>query len=148
MGQLPRSLKEQFWGDGWCLARQLLRSTDLDPIRGVISRSVEARAAKLHREGHIQDVHAGEGFEKRWSKVAADAVAAGAQFREGNWGQAAMLDRSIYELLIDRRLTDLVADLLGEGELVVDAQVFHLGRYLLQGHARCNGGVGHLNAWL
>eukprot|EP01052_Picozoa_sp_SAG31_P035898 SAG31_NODE_4395_length_3271_cov_3.996217_2_plen_87_part_00 len=40
-------------------------------------------------------------------------MAAGAPFRPGNWGQSQMLDRCIYDLLCDRRLTEIAASVVG-----------------------------------
>ena len=91
-----------------------MESSELDPIRSVIERSVEARASKLQRSGHISTTHPAAPLEERWSLIAADAVAVGAPFRPGNWGQSQMLDKSIYDLLTDRRLTDIAATVVGQ----------------------------------
>jgi hypothetical protein len=118
LAAMGEDMKAQFWERGWCVARGLLRSADLDPVRSVIERSVAKRSVQLQREGHIAHTHAHAPFDQRWALVAADAVAAGATFREGNWGQVEMLDRAIYELLVDRRLTDLASSLLSSPDLM------------------------------
>eukprot|EP01043_Picozoa_sp_COSAG02_P042363 COSAG02_NODE_3597_length_6508_cov_2.021220_5_plen_242_part_00 len=103
----------EFWDRGFCVCENVLKSVELDPIRSVIDRSVEARAAKLHRDGHIENTYADAPLDERWSLVAGDAVAAGAPFRPGNWGQSQMLDKSIYDILCDQRLTDIAASVVG-----------------------------------
>eukprot|EP01046_Picozoa_sp_COSAG06_P017808 COSAG06_NODE_1222_length_10199_cov_2.033759_6_plen_299_part_00 len=104
----------EFWDRGFCCLEGVMESSELDPIRSVIERSVEARASKLQRNGHISTTHPAAPLEERWSLIAADAVAVGAPFRPGNWGQSQMLDKSIYDLLTDRRLTDIAATVVGQ----------------------------------
>ena len=103
----------EFWERGFCVCEDVLESVELNPIRTVISRSVEARASKLQRDGHIQNTYPDAPLEERWSLVASDAVAVGAPFRPGNWGQSQMLDKSVYDLLVDQRLTDIAATVVG-----------------------------------
>jgi len=103
----------EFWERGFCVCENVLKSVELDPIRAVIDRSVEARASKLQQAGHIHNTYPDAPLEERWSLVAGDAVAVGAPFRPGNWGQSQMLDKSIYDLLCERRLTDIAAAVVG-----------------------------------
>jgi hypothetical protein len=44
---------DEFWRRGFCVLRDVIASAELDPIRAVIARSVEARAAQLLADGHI-----------------------------------------------------------------------------------------------
>eukprot|EP01052_Picozoa_sp_SAG31_P035897 SAG31_NODE_4395_length_3271_cov_3.996217_1_plen_58_part_00 len=41
----------EFWRRGWCVLEDVLTSEELDPVRAVISRSVEARGRALVEGG-------------------------------------------------------------------------------------------------
>lgn len=107
-------MRVDFERDGYAIARGLLSDGDLQPVRDVIARHVDRLASELVTAGRVDDPCAGAPFDRRWARLCALARRApGGTPLPWIWGGAALLDRAIYDLYTDPRLTGLAAALLG-----------------------------------
>jgi len=111
---LTQSQHESFATDGYLVVRQLCAESVLEPVRRLIDRYVDVRICALHAAGQIDDLYADTPFAERWALAARDYNCDPERSSlSRNWGQSALLDRAIYDLLTDPSLLDLVADLIG-----------------------------------
>ena len=98
--------------DGYLLLCQVFDATDLEPVRRVIADFVDDRIGELQAAGKIGDSHPDAPFETRWALVSQQLH--DAADRPAQWGgKQRLLDRAIYDLYTDPRLTDVVASILG-----------------------------------
>ncbi|MCC6730926.1 MAG: phytanoyl-CoA dioxygenase family protein [Chthonomonadales bacterium] len=114
-GRLTPPEIERFLEEGYLCVPDLLRPSDLEPLREEIAGIVDATARGLLREGAIEEAHAGEGFETRLTRLLADRPdLAPAYFRaiegKGGGGHAG---RAMFNVITHPPLLDAVEDLVG-----------------------------------
>ena len=98
--------------DGYLVLRQVLDRTELEPMHRAIAAYVDDRIRELKAAGKIRDAHEGAPFETRWALVSRELR--NAEDRPAQWGgKQGLLDRAIYNLYTDPRLTGMVASILG-----------------------------------
>ncbi|MBM3277825.1 MAG: phytanoyl-CoA dioxygenase family protein [Candidatus Handelsmanbacteria bacterium] len=103
-----------FERDGYVIQRQLLDAQDLESVRQVIAHSVERRIQVLREQGAIGQTYGGEPFERRWARVFAEYSQSPHPAPHLTvWGRHDILDRVIYDLYTDPRLTSAATALIG-----------------------------------
>ena len=111
---LTGTQRDRFARDGYLVARQLLDDGVLQPVRAITARYVETLAQEFHAAGLISDRHEQAQFEQRWALLADQYLQAPDHEPLPHlWGGRHLIDRTIYELYTDPRLTGLAASLLG-----------------------------------
>jgi hypothetical protein len=106
--------KATFERDGYLIQRQLLDAQDLDPVRQVIARSVERRVQLLRDQGLISQSYEEEPFERRWARVFAEYSQSPHPAPHLTvWGRHDILDKAVYDLYTDPRLTGTATALMG-----------------------------------
>ncbi len=100
--------------DGCLVLRQVLNPADLEPLRQSIAEFVDLQIQKLQANGKVRDPHAGATFEKRWAIICEENNLQKGEDRVAQWGAGSgLLNEAIYNLIVDPRLTDILASLLG-----------------------------------
>lgn len=103
-----------FERDGYVIVRHLLDEEILAPVRQVIIRSVDRRVRQLQEQGLISHLYEGEPFERRWARVFAEYSRSPHPAPHLTvWGRHDILDKAIYDLYTDPRLTDIATGLIG-----------------------------------
>ncbi|MBI2502614.1 MAG: phytanoyl-CoA dioxygenase family protein [Candidatus Latescibacteria bacterium] len=103
-----------FERDGYLIKRQLLDEKALVPVRQVIARSVDRRVQQFCEQGLISQRYEGEPFERRWARVFAEYSRSSHPAPHLTvWGRHDILDRAVYDLYTDPRLTGIATDLIG-----------------------------------
>jgi ectoine hydroxylase-related dioxygenase (phytanoyl-CoA dioxygenase family) len=103
-----------FERDGYVVLRHLLDENTLAPVRQVIVRSVDRRVQQLHEQGLISQRYEGESFERRWARVFAEYTRSPHPAPHLTvWGRHDILDKAVYDLYTDPRLTGIATALIG-----------------------------------
>ncbi len=100
--------------DGCLVLRQVLNPADLEPLRQSIAEFVDLQIQKLQANGKVRDPHTEATFEKRWAIICEENDLQKGEDRVAQWGAGSgLLNEAIYNLIVDPRLTDILASLLG-----------------------------------
>ncbi len=100
--------------EGYVVVRGLLDEQALAPVRQVIARSVDRRVEQLYEQGLIGQRYEEEPFARRWARVFAEYTRhPHAAPHLTVWGRHEILDRVIYDLYTDPRLTHIATALIG-----------------------------------
>ncbi len=100
--------------DGYLVLRNVLDRAVLEPLRQSINDFVEEQIMELHAVGKISDPHSDAPFETRWAIVCRENSLQEGENSVQQWGAGSgLLNETIYSLLVERRLTDIIASILG-----------------------------------
>ncbi|NOU88691.1 mitomycin antibiotic biosynthesis protein [Paenibacillus sp. LMG 31460] len=102
---------EQFHRDGYVIAENVLKESDLAPIITAIEELIEQRADKLYAEGKIADKHEGESYQTRYEGIYRQSKEIGVGLDIMHWRHPAL-----FEFLKNENLLNVVESLIG-GEI-------------------------------
>lgn len=106
-------LATDFDYNGYVILRQQFDNQDLDPVREAIAAQVERMSQQYQAQGQIDQTFDDAPFDRRWAHIAAAASQTSDAPLPWIWGGAELLDKAVYELYTDERLTAPAAALLG-----------------------------------
>ena len=114
MTMLAKTDQDIFENDGFLVLRQLLDTEVLEPVRQSVAEFVDNRIKKLVAAGVVGDPHEEATFKTRWAKVGIENDLQKGEHASREWGaRNGLLPKSIYNLAVDSRLTDVIASILG-----------------------------------
>lgn len=123
---LTPSQVEQFCRDGYVVQPGVLSHDDMVPIRTAIAAIIDREARRLHGEGRLADLRAGESFETRLARISdADEEVAreiyGAVLGKGGGGFSGP---EMFAMLRHEGLLSCVASLVGDD--IVGSSVYRI----------------------
>jgi phytanoyl-CoA hydroxylase len=100
--------------DGYLILRNVLDWASIEPLRQSIADFVDEKILELHVAGKIGDTHPEAHFEKRWAIVCHENSLQKGEDRVAQWGGSnGLINETIYNLIVDLHLTDIIATILG-----------------------------------
>lgn len=111
---LKKEELDRYDQDGYLVLRNVIDRSVLDPMCHSIDGFVEEQIMELYAAGKISNLHSDAPFEKRWAMVCRDNSLQEGENRVVQWGAGSgLFNETIYNLLVERRLTDIIASILG-----------------------------------
>jgi ectoine hydroxylase-related dioxygenase (phytanoyl-CoA dioxygenase family) len=107
--RLTQQQIDTFHRNGYLVARQVLRPGDLHPLIDDFNALIDEVARQLQEEGAIQNVHAGEPFERRIACLTREAGTS----LQSRVSFPVNLRRPLFDFLHTPRLLDAVESLVG-----------------------------------
>ena len=111
---LNKEEMDRYAEDGYLVLRHVLDRASLEPLRQSIADFVDEKIMELQAAGKVSDPHADAPFETRWAIVCRENSLQEGENSVQQWGAGSgLLNETIYYLLVERRLTDIIASILG-----------------------------------
>jgi len=105
---------DRYEEDGCLVLRQVLDEASLEPLRQSIADFVDEKIVELQAAGKVIDPHTDAPFEKRWAIICEENSLQKGEDSVAQWGAGSgLLNEAIYNLLVDPRLTDILASIIG-----------------------------------
>jgi hypothetical protein len=106
---------QQFQEEGYVMVPDVFAPEELEPLRQEIAGLVDAAARRFATEGKIVDLHAGEPFETRLTRLMADHPELTRDYLKAIEGKAGggHTGREMFRIMIHPRLLDIMECLVG-----------------------------------
>lgn len=105
--QVWQDLMDDYTQDGYLLVRNALSPADLEPMRTLIARKIDAHARQLFHDGHIPSAFDDEPFGRRLVRLYENS-----ELRLRSWADLAV-GRALYDLARHPRIVNVLEPLLG-----------------------------------
>ncbi|MCF7759168.1 MAG: phytanoyl-CoA dioxygenase family protein [Cephaloticoccus sp.] len=109
--------------EGFLIIPDLFNPVALEPLRHELHNEINRKAREFQAKGQLSELHEEEGLDRQISAIYRDAKECGAALVQHLIGErgGAFLSPEMFNLIINRKLIQIISSLLGSEEIVASA---------------------------